>query len=407
MPTIKLTEAVIAKLDLPPGKDDIVFWDEDLPGFGVRPRRNKRTGEVLKFYRIQYRSHGQQGGESLGDVRKVKLDAARKIARQRFAQIELGINPTAERAAAKEAVKIAADVISLGSIADRYLADRKPNVAAGSFRDMSRFFAVGSAPLRKRPANAVTRAEIAARLQDIVVESGPVAAARARSYLSAAYAWAMREGLVDANPVIGTNKPDKDIASRDRILSDAELRIVWNAANAGDDYSKIVRLLILLGNRRQEIGSLKWSDVGDDGTITISDTKGGNPLVLTLPDKALDILNSVERRDGNDFVFGGRASGFTNWSNARSIFGANITETMAEWTLHDLRRTFRTGLSKIGVEPHIAERLIGHSVGSKVTKTYDRFAYRKEMHDALLKWEEHVAAIVESRKGKIVKLKTA
>jgi integrase len=82
-----------------------------------------------------------------------------------------------------------------------------------------------------------------------------------------------------------------------------------------------------------------------------------------------------------------------------------ITEPMAQWSLHDLRRSFRSGLGRLGVPPHIAERLVGHAVGGAVEKIYDRYTYAGEMRDALLKWEAHIAAIVEGREQKVVPLR--
>jgi integrase len=411
MPTLKLTKAVIAKLDLPDDKNDDVFWDADLPGFGVRLRRQDRDSETRRAFYIGFRINGRSGREQLGDVRKVELDAARKIAKTKFAQIQLGKDPAAERLAAKVALKAGtgANAMTLGALTDRYLISRRDIVASTTHRDMTRYFVEAHwKPLRGRPADAITLAEIAARLQDIIVERGRVAASRARSYLSAAYAWGIGEGLVTRNPVTGSNVPDKDVPSRDRVLSDAELRTVWQATAGTDDYSKIIRLLILLGNRRAEIGGLRWSEIDlGNGTVTIPGerTKGGHTLTLTLPDRALAILRSVERRAGNDFVFGGNKAGFTGWSNAVRDLRARILALMASWTVHDIRRTFRSGLSEIGVQPHIAERLIGHSVGKKVQQTYDRFAYKAEMRDALLRWSEHVVSVVESRKGKVLPLK--
>lgn len=412
MPTLKLTKDRIARLELPDDKNDDVFFDETLPCFGVRLRRNERTGEVSKAYYIGFRINGRQGRESLGDVRKLELDAARRIARERFARIELGQDPAAERLAAKAANKAAAsvDMLTVAALADRYLASRRDVVTPATFRDMTRYFESHWQPLRDRPADAVKLPEVAARLQDIITENGRVAASRARSYLKAAYNWGAGEGLVTHNPITASNVPDKDTPTRDRVLSDSELRMVWKASSGTDAFNKIIRLLILLGCRRAEIGSLRWGEINfDAGTIIIpgSRTKGGATLMLTLPDSALVILRSIERRDGNDFVFGGSKAGVTNWSKATAELRARVTEPMAPWTLHDLRRTFRSGLSEIGVKPHVAERLLGHSVGNKVSKTYGRFAYKAEMRDALLRWAEHVAAVVEGRKAKVVKLQTA
>jgi integrase len=392
---MKLTKGAITALKST--KSDEVFWDDDLPGFGCRVRDGKKS------WLIQYRVGKQQRRESLGDTRRVSLDDARSIARKRFASVELGVDPAADRAAAKATA--AATQLTLGLIVDRYLDSRQDVIRATTLRDAGRYFTVAWKPLRDRPVNGITRAHIAVELQNIMKASGRVAAARARSYLSAAFAWGMREGLVDSNPVIGTNNPDADAKSRDRILSDDELRTVWNACDGDSDFDRIVRLLILLGCRRQEIGSLKWDEIDfTAATITIpgSRTKAGNTLELALPDVALEILRSTPRRDG-DFLFGG-AAGFSSWSIAMAALRRRIAVPMAQWSLHDLRRTFRSGHGRLGTPPHIAERLVGHAVGGSIEKIYDRYAYTGEMRDALLKWADHVAAIVEGRERKVVPL---
>jgi hypothetical protein len=110
---MRLTKDAVIALGLPSGKTDHIEWDETLPGFGVRLRGNG------KRWVVQYRAGAQQRRESLGDVRKVSLEDARKIARQRFAQVELGVDPAAERAQAR------AQALTLGVVIDRYLDARR------------------------------------------------------------------------------------------------------------------------------------------------------------------------------------------------------------------------------------------------------------------------------------------
>jgi integrase len=392
---VKLTQRAVTAL--PTDGPDRVIWDSDLPGFGCRIRGGRKS------YLIQYRIAGQQRRESLGDTRKVACDAAHSIARKRFAMIELGEDPAANRIAAKAAA--AAPKLTLGLIADRYFESRRAVLRATAAKEMQRYFTVAWAPLRDHPVDGITRAHVAAELQTITKTTGPVAAARARAYLAAAFAWGMREGLCDSNPLLGTNNPADGIKSRDRVLSDAELRIVWNACDRDSNFDKIVRLLILLGCRRQEIGSLKWNELDlDAGPVTIPGkrTKSGNTLELALPGMALEILRSVPRRDDGDFVFG--AAGFVSWSMAVSMLRKRMAGPMAPWVLHDLRRSFRSGLGRIGVLPHIAERLVGHSVGGTNGKIYDRHTYRAEMRNALLRWADHVLVTVEGRGGKVVSM---
>jgi integrase len=399
---MKLTADTVTALVMPAGKQDHIEWDDGLPGFGVRLRGGS------KRWVIQYRVGPQQRREALGDVRRVRLDDARKIARQRFAQVELGTDPAAERGKARTAA--ASAKLTLGNVAARYLDAKADMLRPSTYNQAKMHFAVHWAPFADRPIDAIKRADVAARLHDLIKSNGRTSAARARGNLSALYAWAMREGLSETNPVIATNAPDAGIEPRDRVLADHELATVWKACE-DDDFGRIVRLLILTGARREEIGGLLWSEIDHDtGIMTIPGerTKNHRALVLTLPATAIDILRSVQRREGREYVFGARGGAFGAWSYSKMALDNKITtesgKPLARWTLHDLRRTMRTGLGKIGVPPHIAELVINHVKGG-VQAIYDRHRYEREIKQALAVWADHVASIVEGRTSTVVPLR--
>jgi integrase len=400
---VKLTTSSVAALTLPEGKTDHVVWDNSLPGFGVRLR-----GQA-KHYLIQYRVGPKQRRESLGDVRKIGLDQARQIARNRFAQVELGTDPAAERAKVRAAN--AATALTLGVTVARYLDSKKDRLSRSSFNSARHHFEEHFAPLLSRPLASITRAEIAARLQEIVKEYGRTAASRGRSQLATLFTWAMKEGLVEGNqnPVTLTNDPLEGIDnSRDRVLSDAELVKVWNACDMDTDFGKIIRLLILTGCRRGEVGSLRWSEIDlDAGTITIPGerTKNGKAHTLTLPEMALDILRTIPRRNGRDFLFGQSGQGFQRYG----AYIAALRERLGDvppFVVHDLRRTFRTGLGRLGIPSHIAELAINHTK-SGIVAVYDRHTYQREVGHALAVWADHLAAIIDGRETNVVPLKRA
>jgi integrase len=393
--TMKFTNPAIAALALPAGKSEHFEWDPDLPGFGLRLRGTS------KRWVIQYRVNSRQRRESLGDIRRVELAAARKIARQRFAKVELGVDPAVQRKA---------HALTLRAVITRYLEARRPALRPSSYRNVTRYLERDWSPLHGWALADITRADVAARLQELS-KRGRVTASRARETLSALFAWSMREGLCEANPVNATNDPSAGMQPRERVLSDDELRAIWNACR-DDAAGRLVRLLLLTGCRRDELGALQWSELaGDVLTIPGTRTKNGRTLTLPLPTAAVELITEVPRQDGGAFVFG-RSGGapFSGWSLAKTRLDCRIAaalgRTLPHWRLHDLRRTMRTGLGKLGVPPHVAELAINHVKGG-VQAVYDRHAYQGEIADALARWANHVLAVVEGRVDNVVALHSA
>jgi integrase len=398
---MKFTEAFVA--GLPEGADHFQ-WDDSLPGFGARVRGKS------KRWVIQYRIGSQQRRESLGDTRKVTLEDARRIARKRFAQVELGIDPVAEREAIH--AKAAVARMTLGLAADRYLDAKRDMLRPSSFEAAMRYLTVHWAPLRGRPLageGAITRADIASRLQELIKQHGRTSAARARNNLASVFNWASREGIYEgANLASATNDPGAGLQSRDRVLDDREIAVLWRSCGDGT-FGRILKLLLLTGCRRREIANLHRDEVNlDTGELRISGsrTKNGRELQLTLPPLALEILRSVPRRADSDYVFGK----FSAFSYSMMALRARIIETegasIPEFRLHDLRRSFRSGLARLAVAPHVAELAIGHVRGG-VEGVYDRHRYSREIKAALALWAAHVEAVVTEGESKVVALRQA
>jgi integrase len=390
---MKLTKDNVATLKS--NKRDVVIWDDSLPGFGVRIRGAKKS------WLIQYRVGSQQRRESFGDIRKVTIDDARSNARKRFAQVELGADPAAERHKAREESK--AVKLTLGNVAERYLEARGDRMRPSTRYQATLHLTSHWSPLSGRPIAEIKRAEIAARLQELTKECGRSGASRARANLSACFTWAMKEGLCEINPVMATNDPEEGVKPRERVLSDSEVKLIWNACG-DDDFGRIIKLLLLTGCRRSEIGALRWAEIdGDLMTLPGSRTKNHKAHSPTLPPLALEILESIPR-EGREYVFGGGDSGFTTWSICTALLRRRAG--VENWTLHDLRRTMRTGLARLGVPPHVAELTLNHPKPGLVA-VYDRYSYEAEIANALARWADHVAAVVAGRESNVTILKRA
>ncbi|GMP11834.1 tyrosine-type recombinase/integrase [Bradyrhizobium sp. TM239] len=390
---IRFTDTYVRRLSLPAGKADHIAWDPDLPGFGVRLRTGKAS------YVVQYRVGIEQRRKSLGDVRKVTLEDARGIARKRFAQIELGIDPDAEEE--KRRVDQAADAQTFEKAVELYLEAQKPRVRPNTYIAEERYLRRHCQPIQRKPVSKVSFEEVAILLRALVRDHGPTSAARARGALLAFFSWCMRQGLAKANPVIGTENPIRGKEPRDRVLNDDEIRIIWRNC-LDDDFGKIVRLLLLTACRRDEIGGLRWDelDLADCKLVLPRErTKAKRAHELPLVPTALEIVQSIARRNSRDTLFGGGANGFNAWSYNTLALSGRITaaegRALAPWRLHDLRRTVRTRMGKLGVLPHVAELVLNHA-GHKsgIGGVYDHHDYGPEIAEALQKWEAHLLEIV-------------
>ena len=271
----------------------------------------------------------------------------------------------------------------------------------------------------------IDRRTVASRLSDIAASSGPVAADRARAALSAFFSWAMREGLANGNPVIGTNRASQG-KQRDRVLSDAELREIWGALQ-DDQYGAIVRLLILTGQRREEIGGLLEQEVDFDRDmlkLPPERTKNSRPhdVPLTAPIRA--ILQAQPRRVRRHLLFGEGEGGFQGWGRAKRALDSRVLaarkaaakkagtdlrkiKPMTGWRLHDVRRTVATRMADLGVQPHVIEALLNHVSGHKagVAGVYNRSTYMAEKAAALALWAEHLMALVQGQSSSVVPMK--
>lgn len=274
-------------------------------------------------------------------------------------------------------------------------------------------------PLHGRAIENIDRRTVAIRLAEIAEQSGPAAANRVRASLSAYFAWLLREGILEANPVLNTNKATEG-GARERVLEDEELAAIWRAL--GDDqYSSIVKLLALTGARRDEIAGLCWSEIDlDDATITLpgARTKNRREHQIPLAPAALAILQAQPRRlnaDGSerDLIFGYGIRGWQDWSGSKEDLDARIrtarSEPIADWRLHDFRRTISTTMhERLGVLPHVVEAVLGHVDGHLrgVAGVYNRASYAELKRIALQKWADHVETLVSGKRApKVVKLR--
>jgi integrase len=396
---MKLTTTTVRALTLPPGVSERTYFDDNLPGFGVRLRA---AGSAR--YVVQYDYGSATRRMTLGAVNALGLGEAREKAKDILAAVRLGQDPASAKIAARTK-----SVETFGSSLQRYLKHQRTRLKPRSFEEVERHLTQHVKTLHSRAIDIIDRRAIATVLSGIADSRGPVAANRVRSSLSAYFAWLLREGILDANPVINTNKQTEP-GARSRVLADHELAVIWRAL--GDDhYSTIVRLLTLTGARRDEIASLRWSEIElDEAVIRLlaPRTKNKRPHDIPLVPLALDLIKAQPRRqwaDGapRDFIFGRGQGGFADWNKSKVTLDQRIAEAderLAPWVLHDLRRTMSTVMhDRLGISPHIVESVLNH-VGhqSGVPGTYNRATYAGEKRRALERWAEHLEAVISGKK---------
>jgi len=401
MTSLRLTERVISTLGLDAGQDDRIFFDDQITGFGFRIRRVKKWNGArsnkppARSWLFQYRIAGKTRRLVIGQAPAIKAGRAREIAGELHAKVKLGHDPATEKR-----IRIERAAHTFGALADKYLAAQRGEMRPRSYRQIARHLERHAGQLHALPADAIDRQTIAARLNSIAAESGAVTANRVRSTMSAMFTWGMKEGLVLANPIIATNKRKE--TPRERALNDAELSLVWRSLGDGD-YGDIVKLLLLTGQRMNEIAALRWSEVNfDRGIISLPGerTKNHRPHEIPMA-KTVRSLLGARKSNGRDFVFGEGAGPFSGLSRRKEALDKDISalnrgRPLPAWVHHDLRHSVATGMAELGIQPHIIEAVLNHVSGHKggIAGIYNRAQYGPEKAQALARWDEHIAGVV-------------
>jgi integrase len=379
-------------LTLPKGTKELIVFDDDTPGFGLRLRRSGARSWIC-----QYKLGSQNRRLTLGSTDLLDFTKARASARDALARVRLGEDPQAQKVQARV---MASE--TFGRYLDVYLEWKKPQVRPNSFREMERYLRKYAKLWHTCPLTTIGQRDAADLIDTITTKHGAASANRAKAAYSPYFTWLVSKGRVETNPFAYTPKASEN-GSRERVLSDAELAAIWHAADAGgDQFGTIIKLLMLSGARRAEIGDLSWNEYAG-GMITVPESRSKNRRdhEIILSDAARALLESRPRRNSTDFVFGQRdGSGFGGWSKAKGQLDERLVAAgaiMAPWSLHDLRRTVATGLAdRLQVEPHIIEAVLGHVSVYRggVAGTYNRALYREPKAAALQRWSDHIQALI-------------
>jgi integrase len=351
-------------------------------------------------------TNGKQVWATIGPADLMTVEEAREKARDAIKRVQAG-QPAFETPVKAE---LFADV------AEQWL---KRHVAAKGLRsapDLARLLKTHVYPRwANRPFLDIRRSDVAALLDEIEDNHGPRQADYVLAIVRSVMNWrAARSDDYSAPISRGMRRTNPKERARARILSDEELRAAWKAAEGDGAFGAFIRLLLLTAQRREKVASMRWRDIAN-GTWTIpaEAREKGAGGELELPPAALDIIEAQPRIGESPYVFAGRSvkgrehaclSGFGKRKRALDAKVAAELPNVPQWQLHDLRRTARSLMSRAGVRPDIAERVMGH-VQPGVAGVYDRHAYFDEKADALAKLAALVDAIVKPRTAEIVPLR--
>ena len=403
----KLSEETIKRLPVPNTGNSITYFagatvqGAKAPrGFGVRV-----TAAGARAFILNYRLRGREHRFTIGAWPDWSALKAVREARNLRQRVDRGENPLEDRTQPPE-TKTVSNV--LDDFVTRYVRNNdRPLRSADTIE--SAFNRLVKPRIGKLGVYEVRRSHIAGMLDRIEDENGPVMADRTRAFLRKALSWyAERDDQFNVTAAFVRVQPRANTTdrARTRVLSDEEIRTIWPALAEAGTFGTLVKMLLLTAQRRDEAAQMSRKEINEDRiwTIPAERYKTKRPNHVPLSTAALAIIEAQPKIDGCDYVFPSRANTpFCGFSKSKAALdkavlqemqkqaknGAKV-EALPNWTLHDLRRTAKTLMVRVGVRPDISERVLGHVI-TGVEGTYDRHSYADEKRDAL----EKLAVMIE------------
>jgi integrase len=384
----KLTIRTIEAIE--PTTKDVVVWDAEVTGFAIKVTpRGKRS--YFLFYRAA--DHTQRKPK-IGDYPAVKPEKARDIARDMLTEVRKGNDPSL----ARQSKRASRGEGTLRELFDAYKTHKRKD-GRRSIGEIERIFEHDILPeLGKRKPEEISTQDVSKLVNKIAARSPSVAWA-VRRQLSAFYSWAIPQLSAGAsNPVTHASRPPK-VKARERVLTDDELKMLWTVLeNEREPWRTGLRLLILTGQRREEVLSADWSEFNlpkKIWTIPADRAKNGRAHVVPLSAPVLELLKALPSRTGRLFPDGTGTAG----NAAKRIREA--MEEVPEFRWHDLRRTVATGLQQLKVRWEVTEAVLNHVSGSQagIAGIYQRHDWAEEKRDALNRWGAQVRSIVSSKRS--------
>jgi integrase len=376
MPTQKLTDKLLQGLKFTKsGQLDV--WDTVLRSFAVR------TGKTTKTFFVGTRVRGKYRRITVGSYPAMSLAEARKAAGSIINDAQAGIGPELRKNREKAG--------TFGAVALAFMQDYAKNHRTR--HEMQRKINVDLAEWHDRQIGDITRADVKELLR-VKARSAPISANRLKSQISKIFTWALKEELITASPAVSLDAPggqERD-RQRDRTLSAAEINNVWSAFDKmGYPFGTLFKLLLVTGQRRGEVGGMKWNEISEDGwRLPNERAKKGKGHLVPLSSLAKEILSDTPQI--GEYVFRSRRDQpLQGWSNAKER--ADEIAKIADWHIHDLRRTFATQLRSVGIDRLVVSKLLNHTEAG-VTHIYDRYGADPEKAAAMERWANRLREII-------------
>ena len=389
MPKLKFTARGIEAIK-PPKSGQVDYWDAGLPGFILRVSYGGK-----KAWCVSYRHEGRKRRLTLGTYPALSLADARVKAGDALREVAHSKDPAADKEAYREAE-------TFGELANLFL-EKHSKKSKKSWRVDERAFKRDLLPrFRHRRASSISRKEVIRLLDDIVDRGAPIQANRTLEILRKMYNWAMSRDIVEANPCAGVARPAEE-HQRDRVLTDDEIKVVWNALDhEPPDVAAIFRLRLLTVQRGQEVTTIRHQDIDPKSrwwTIPPEQSKNNLAHRVPLSSQAWAVLEPFYNDAPADTVWlfpAPRANGPKRhlWRHMKSI----RERSGVDFVPHDFRRTGASLMTGMRIGRLTVSKLLNH-VETGVTAVYDRHSYDREKREALEAWGAHVEEIVAGERS--------
>lgn len=390
MATTALTDMAIRNLTIPT-RGQTETWDSRIPGFGIRV-----SAAGTRSFVLVYRFRGRSRRLTLGRYPTVSLADARKLASQALREVALGSDPSNQKIEMRIA-EANPRVRTVASTVDEYIEKyaRQKNKDWATTRDILHREYV--AAWGEHALTAITADDVMRVIDGVVARSSTATGHNRFVYARHFFNWCVGRGYLAASPMAKLRPPPK-ARDRDRVLDDDELaRILVTARSMHYPYGPIIQLLILTAQRRNEVAGMRWSEIdlaAGEWSLAADRTKSARRHVVPLSAVAIGVIRGLPNLH-DDLLFPARGrddivSGFSKWKvQIDKLSGVD------DWRVHDLRRSTATGMARLGVAPHVIERLLNHTRGTfgGVAGVYNRFGYLPEIRAALEQWADHVQSL--------------